>query len=259
VRVEGVAKNGFLNVSVRYPEYIKYGQLTLENQPDALAFYMVDPLLFTEADLTILFRLRNYCNAVLLVLSFGVFNRVFEESNVLTFIAYGQSKMPNALGTVFDLLRKESIYYPLPVELPYEQRRMSADDLQMAVYEMNVPIVRIASQLILLAVCGLCLVIYIRNYLSVKRNPRQHKAFRNIMDYSSEYMLENWICVLSALSLPVIYQFKLLALKGFDNFEINDRFNLILSICLVFASFCLVMTYFFSFSPKSRRYSVLYF
>lgn len=205
-----------------------------------------------------IFKIRNYFNLFFGVLSFGVFNRMFQESTIICLITYPYSALPHSLGSVLDSLNKHSIYQPLLVSAPFEDRYMPVDQLRLAAYGLNRPISNLSFQLLALLFLSLLLMIYVRGYLSSKRNPRRHKAFKNILEHSTQYMLENWICGLSLLAFPSIYQLKIIVSQGLSNLDLTNGANLILSMCLLFAPICLIVVYFFQFSPTKRRYSILY-
>lgn len=132
-------------------------------------------------------------------------------------------------------------------------------DLKLVAYELNKPIINIASQTIFLTLCGFALMTYIRNYLATKRHPRRHKAFCNILDYSGEYMLEGWISMLSLLAFPTLYQIKILTYNGLADLTTSQGFNLIFTAFLLIAPICLFIYHLATFSPKAKRYSVLYY
>ena len=83
-------------------------------------------------------------------------------------------------------------------------------------------------------------------------------AFRNILERSSEYIIENWICLFSVLSLPAMYQLRIIAKNGLNEISPENGINLVVSICLLLVPLCLFFVYFFHFSPKKKRYSVVY-
>ena len=183
---------------------------------------------------------------------------MFEQSSLLSFLVFAKKKHPTSLGIVLHSANQHNMYFPLPLNIQLENLTITTSKINPQVYNMNKPIIHTSFQLMFLTLCGSFLIIYVINYLKSKRNPTKHKAFRNILGHSSEYLIENWISLFSVLSFPLLYQIKLALTNGLDNLEPNNGFNLVLSLSLLLATFFLIPIYICKFQPKSKRYSVLY-
>ena len=133
--------------------------------------------------------MRNYINVGMVSLCFATFNHMFEQSSLLSFLVFAKEKHPTSLGIVLHSANQHNIYFPLPLSIPLENRTIKASNINTQVYNMNKPIAHTSFQLIFLTLCGSFLIIYVINYLKSKRNPTRHKAFRNILGHSFEYLI----------------------------------------------------------------------
>jgi hypothetical protein len=205
-----------------------------------------------------MFRGRNYVTAFLMLLSFGTFNHVGEELNLIAANSLARSNIPNALGSVLDLLRKSWLFWPLPIETKIGASEQGLTSLKMAAYGLGKPFLDLVIQVVGFGLAGALLVAYVRGYLQMKRQARRHRAFRNVMDHGGEYALDNWNGLIGLLSFPAMIQLKAQAEKGWQ-MSLWEGVNVGLSVCLLLAGPCLLVIQLVNFSPTIKRYSVLYY
>jgi hypothetical protein len=156
----------------------------LSDSPAAATVAPVDGLALDNNSIRCLFQAKNYVLVIMAVLSFSTFNHMFEQLNVIAVIGLSRNNVLNSLGSVLDLLQRESTYLPIPFPIPFEDRFIKSKELRLAAYLFNKPIAYLCFQLVITTLFGLGIVAYVRGYLSVKRAIKKHKAFINIMQHS---------------------------------------------------------------------------
>lgn len=185
IELKSEGDNYLVNISIIEPNYVSYQHLTLSSQPLPFNVSFPTDLILDQKIIGRIFEIRNYFTILFGILSLGTFNRLFEQSTLICYFSHSYSTLPHSLGNIIDILNRKSIYQPLPLPYPFQDIHFEGDKLRTDAYSFNKPISNISFQLLALAFGSLLLLIYIRGYLATKRNPRRHKAFRNILEHST--------------------------------------------------------------------------